>query len=207
MKDVLKSDVDAALLHPSPWPFAASMEACYQQELGPSRRRRQYCALLVATTTVIAPLAVETSRSAGIFLHLLAWRGCAALICIAIAFALLRARAAWQEAVLITLASLVVMCLAEILGEQSAPRYASGYMFAAIAFVAGLVAFSPVRLSTAIVCGIACTLAFPLPMLFFPGTLPLSLNLGMPAGALFAFCILIVAVRRNEMTRRSTRIC
>jgi diguanylate cyclase (GGDEF)-like protein len=203
MNNVRKSEVDAALQHPSPWPFAANMEACYQEKVGKSRRRRQYCALLVATTTVLAPIVVEASRSRAVFLPLLAWRGCASLACIAIAFALLRVRAPWQEAVLITLASLIVMCLAEILGEQAAPIYASGYMFAAVAFVAGLVAFSPVRLGTAIACSIACSLVFPLPMLAFAGTLPLASNLAMPAAALLGFCILIAAVRRNEMTRRT----
>jgi diguanylate cyclase (GGDEF)-like protein len=203
MKDVLKSDVDAALLHPSPWPFAAPMEACYQAKVGKSRRQRQYCALLVATPTAMLLFAMEAPHTWAIFLHQLAWRGCASVICIAIAFALRRARAPWQEAVLITLASLVVMCLAEILGELAAPLYASGYMFGAIAFVAGFVAFSPVRLGTAIACSIACTLVFPLPMAAFPGNFPLASNLALPAGALLGFSILVLAVRRNEITRRS----
>jgi len=180
------------------------MEACYQQKVGKSRRERQYCALLVATSTVLAPIVMETHSSLVLFLPLLAWRVCASLICIAIALQLRRVRAPWQEAVLITLASLVVMCLAEILGEQSAPIYASGYMLAAIAFVGGLVAFSPVHLGTAITCAIVCTLAFPLPMLASQATLPLASNPGLPAAALLGFSLLIAAVRRNEITRRAS---
>jgi diguanylate cyclase (GGDEF)-like protein len=180
------------------------MEACYQATAGQARRHRQHISLLVATFAVIAPLILEAPHSRALFLHLLAWRGCASLVCIAIAFALRRARAPWQEAVLITLASLVVMCTVEILGEQATELYASCYMFAAIAFVAGLIACSPVRFGTAIACCIACTLAFPLPMLIDPGALPLGSNFGMPGAAMIGFTILAAAARRNEITRRTT---
>jgi diguanylate cyclase (GGDEF)-like protein len=203
MKDVVKSEVDAALSHPSPWPFAPLLEARYQERNGKSRRQRQHVTMLVATSTLMAALALEAPHTKALFLHLLAWRGGASIICIAIAFALRRVRAPWQEVVLITLAGLVGMCMVEILGEQASATYASSYMFAAIAFVAGLIAASPVQLGTAIACFVACTIAFPLPMLANSGTLPLAANLCMPGAALLGFSIVIIATRRNEITRRS----
>jgi diguanylate cyclase (GGDEF)-like protein len=95
------------------------------------------------------------------------------------------------------------MIVVEVLGEQATTTAASAYMLAAIALVAGMIASSQVRFSTAIACCGACAVAFPLVMLAVPGAVPLTRGAGMPGAAIIGFTILCIAARRNDINRRS----
>jgi diguanylate cyclase (GGDEF)-like protein len=202
MPSGMKAAIDAALNKPSPWPFPASLEACYQATAGAARRHRLHVTLLVAASSIIAALALEAPKTKAEFLYLFAWRSGATAICVLAAFAIKRVRAPWQEAALVSVAALTGMSVVEILGEHAKAPFAAAYMLAAAAFVAGIIASGPVRFGTAIVTCLLCAIAFPLVMLGFPGSLPLGNSRGMPGAALIGFAIVLLATRRNEIHRR-----
>jgi diguanylate cyclase (GGDEF)-like protein len=202
MQDV-KAAIDAALLRPSPWSFAPTLEARYEAAVGPVRRRHLRAALLICAACVMAALALEAPHTEADFVYLLAWRGAATLVMAAAALAARRVRAAWQEAALVTVAALAGMAVLEIIGEHAVAAAAASYMLAAIALVAGMIASSQVRFSTAVVSCLNCAVAFPLVMLAFPGALPLGAALALPAGAVMSFAVLLIAARRNDINRRS----
>jgi len=203
MQDGKKALIDAALEHPSPWPFAATLEAMYQSSSAPSVRRHLRVTLLVAASSIIAALALEAPRSRADLLYLLAWRVGGSLVLVAAAFTARWTRSVWQEAGLVTIAASSGMGVVEILGEHAAPQAAEAYMFASIALVAGILTSSRVRFSTAIATCLGCAILFPLLMLGFPGSLPLRASGAMCGAMLIGFSIILLAARRNDINRRS----
>ncbi len=203
MQQGMKARIDAALRHPAPWPFEPILEAAYQAACGPTRRRRLCVTLLVCAASILAALALEAPWSGGRFLYLLAWRGGATLGLVAAAFTVRWIRTARQEAALVAWATLLAMGVVQRLGEQAGPAFAASYMFAALAVVAGILTCSQVRFSTAIVTCASCAIGFPLVMLIYPESLPLTGHWSMPGAAVIGFAVLLVAARRNDINRRT----
>jgi diguanylate cyclase (GGDEF)-like protein len=199
----LRAAIDLAMARPSPWPFVSDLEALYQADVGPVRRRRLAFTLVVVAAAILVALVGETPRTPAFILERLAWRGGAALILVTLAFAARWARGAWQEAALVTVAGLTGMGVVEILGERAPIAAAGAYMVSAVAIVAGIVASGQVRFSTAIVACVTCALAFPFVILAAPGVLPFAQNSGILIVNLLGFPLICLAGQRNEMARRS----
>jgi diguanylate cyclase (GGDEF)-like protein len=101
------------------------------------------------------------------------------------------------------MAALTGVGVVEMLGERAPVGSGSAYFVSASVLVAGIVASGQVRLTTAIIACLACALATPLVMLAFPGTLPAQRFPGMLFVAIVGGLIVCLAVRRNEILRRS----
>jgi diguanylate cyclase (GGDEF)-like protein len=159
-------------------------------------------ALVAVAAAIVGALTWDTPRTPAVLLDRFAWRAAAALILLTAAFAARWARSARQEAALVTVAALTGMGVVEMLGER-APIAPGAYMVSAVAVVAWIIASGHVRFITAIVACVTCALAFPLVMLAFPGALPLQNAPQIPGTAILGFLVLCLAVRRNEIVRRS----
>ncbi len=202
--NVTRAEIDAALAHPSPRPFAPTLEARYEADGGARRRRRLGVTLALAAASILAALALDARHTpAGQLLDRFVWRAGATVALLAAAAAAQRVRTPGQEAAVVTLAALVGMGVVEVMGERAPIAVASAYMVAAMALVAGIIASGQVRFSTALVACASCATAFPLLMLAFPGVLPLPRSAGNPEAAVIGFSILCIAARRNEISRRT----
>ncbi len=199
----MRGAIDQAMKRRSPGPFTPRLEALYQADVGPVRRWRLGFTLVVVAGAILVAIVGDTPRTTPVILDRLAWRGGAALILLAVAYAVRWVRTAAQEGVLVTVAALTGMGVIEVLGEHAPLAAASAYMVSAVAIVAGIIASGQVRFGVAIVTCAICALAFPLVILADPGVLPLFQNSGILGVITLGFPLTCFAAQRNEMARRS----
>jgi diguanylate cyclase (GGDEF)-like protein len=203
-EDHLLLEIEAALRAPSPRAFAPALESLYELREGPQRRSRLAFAQRLGAGGMMAALALDLANDGLSCLGpFLAWRTGLAMLCLAAARLLPRARRPWQEALAYGLPTIGIVVVTELLGERGAAAFADRYMIAAAVSGLGMLAVPPVGLGTGRVVAACGTLLFPAVPILLPGSLPMAGNWDLPIFACGVFGLAAFLVRLNVQRARA----
>lgn len=200
--DALRPLVEDALLQPGLPSLPPLLHALYQTRAACARRMAMSRLLLTFAAFILLTDGLDWINSHALAYVTLPWRALVTAFLAGCSYAVRRARAAWQETVLLSLAMLAMMLATQYFGEIGPARFADRYMMAASFAAAAVIATAQVPPRTARILAAVSMLAYPLVPWLVGGPVHMPADNDLIAFHCGAVGFGLLLMRRNETGRR-----